>query len=171
MPPAPRLCHPRQPRYAGLRTWNRRATGPEGPTPTPALSVNASHPALVTEQDFIAAQQIRATRPTCRCRHGHTSTQRAGQPRPKTLYVREDYLVDRAVAAVDKARRAQRVGRGPSAGGAARLGDDRPRNQPRTCHPQGRAGAERSRPRAISTARTTHASAPHQRAPAPRASW
>jgi hypothetical protein len=33
-------------------------------------------------------------RPTYRCRHGHTSTQRAGQPRPKTLYIREDHLVD-----------------------------------------------------------------------------
>lgn len=33
-------------------------------------------------------------RPTSRCRHGHTSTQRAGQPRPKTLYIREDRLVE-----------------------------------------------------------------------------
>jgi hypothetical protein len=33
-------------------------------------------------------------RPTYRCRHGHTSTQRAGQPRPKTLYIREDHLVE-----------------------------------------------------------------------------
>jgi len=87
----------------------------------------AAHPALVTEHDFVAAQQIRAPRPTSdgrarrfapaglihcgvcdrrldshrnhgrptyRCRHGHTSTQRTGQPRPKTLYIREDHLVD-----------------------------------------------------------------------------
>lgn len=31
---------------------------------TPALSVKAAHSALVTEQDFVDAQQIRATRPT-----------------------------------------------------------------------------------------------------------
>jgi hypothetical protein len=28
------------------------------------------------------------------CRHGYTSTQCAGQPRPKTLYIRDDHLVD-----------------------------------------------------------------------------
>ncbi|MBE8516199.1 recombinase family protein [Amycolatopsis sp. H6(2020)] len=33
-------------------------------------------------------------RPTYRCRHGHISTQRANQPRPKTLHIREDHLVD-----------------------------------------------------------------------------
>ncbi|MEU0528963.1 zinc ribbon domain-containing protein [Amycolatopsis tolypomycina] len=33
-------------------------------------------------------------RPTYRCRHGHTSTQLAGHPRPKTLYIREDHLVE-----------------------------------------------------------------------------
>ncbi|MFF1610283.1 hypothetical protein ACFVYA_21095 [Amycolatopsis sp. NPDC058278] len=33
-------------------------------------------------------------RPTYRCRHGHTSTQRADHERPKTLYIREDDLVD-----------------------------------------------------------------------------
>jgi hypothetical protein len=33
-------------------------------------------------------------RPTYRCRHGQTSTRGAGQPRPKTLYIREDHLVD-----------------------------------------------------------------------------
>jgi hypothetical protein len=93
----------------------------------PALSAKAAHPALVTEQDFVVAQQIRAARPasdgqarrfalaglihcgvcdrrldshwnhgrpTYRCRHGYTSTQCAGQPRAKTLYIREDHLVD-----------------------------------------------------------------------------
>ncbi|MFJ7212855.1 recombinase family protein [Amycolatopsis sp. NPDC098790] len=115
------------PRYTGRQVWNRRATDTSGPTSTPALSAKVAHSALVTEQDFITAQQIRATRtasdgqprqfalaglihcgvcdrrldshwnhgrPTYRCRHGHTSTQRAGQLRPKTLYVREDHLVD-----------------------------------------------------------------------------
>ncbi|MEV6823391.1 recombinase family protein [Amycolatopsis sp. NPDC051102] len=118
---------PANPRYTGRQTWNRRATDNSGPASTPALSAKVAHPALVTEQDFVAAQQIRATRPatdgrtrrfalaglihcgvcdrrldshwnhgrpTYRCRHGHTSTQRAGQPRPKTLYIREDHLVD-----------------------------------------------------------------------------
>ncbi|WP_410611388.1 zinc ribbon domain-containing protein [Amycolatopsis sp. lyj-109] len=33
-------------------------------------------------------------RPTYRCRHDHTSTQCAGPPRPKTLYIREDHLTD-----------------------------------------------------------------------------
>jgi site-specific DNA recombinase len=49
------------PRYTGRQTWNRRATS--GPASTPALSAKAAHPALVTEQDFVAAQQIRAARP------------------------------------------------------------------------------------------------------------
>ncbi|MFF1613438.1 recombinase family protein [Amycolatopsis sp. NPDC058278] len=115
------------PRYTGRQIWNRRATGAEGPASAPALSAKTAHPALVTEQDFVAAQQIRAARPTSdgqarrfalaglihcgvcdrrldshwnhgrptyRCRHGHTSTQRAGQPRPKTPYIREDHLVN-----------------------------------------------------------------------------
>ncbi|MEV4143621.1 recombinase family protein [Amycolatopsis sp. NPDC049691] len=115
------------PRYTGRQTWNRRATGTEGPASTPALSAKAAHAALITEQDFVAAQQVRAARPagdgqtrrfalaglihcgvcnrrldshwnhgrpTYRCRHGHTSTQRAGQPRLKSLYIREDHLVD-----------------------------------------------------------------------------
>ncbi|QKV81125.1 recombinase family protein [Amycolatopsis sp. Hca4] len=115
------------PRYTGRQTWNRRATDTRGPAATPALSAKAAHPALVTEQDFIAAQQIRAARPasdgrarrfalaglihcgvcdrrldshwnhgrpTYRCRHGHTSTQRASERRPKTLYIRENHLVE-----------------------------------------------------------------------------
>ncbi|VVJ21608.1 Site-specific recombinase [Amycolatopsis camponoti] len=115
------------PRYTGRQTWNRRTTDTRGPAATPALSAKAAHPALVTEQDFITAQQIRAARPasdgrarrfalaglihcgvcdrrldshwnhgraTYRCRHGYNSTQCAGQSRPKTLYIREDYLVE-----------------------------------------------------------------------------
>ncbi|QKV73986.1 recombinase family protein [Amycolatopsis sp. Hca4] len=115
------------PRYTGRQIWNRRASATDGPASTPALSAKVVHPALVTEQAFVAAQQVRAARPasdgqtrqfalaglihcgicnrrldshwnhgrpTYRCRHGHTSTQRASQPRPKTLYIREDHLVD-----------------------------------------------------------------------------
>ncbi|MET7996824.1 recombinase family protein [Amycolatopsis sp. NPDC005232] len=115
------------PRYTGLQTWNRRATRPDGPASTPALSAKTAHPAIVTDQDFIAAQHMRAARsasdgqphrfalaglihcgvcdrrldshwndgrPAYRCRHGHTSTQRRNQPRPRTLYIREDHLID-----------------------------------------------------------------------------
>ncbi len=115
------------PRYTGRQIWNRRASGTDSPAATPALSAKAAHPALITEQDFVAAQQIRAARPAhdgrtrrfalaglirCRvcdrrldshwnhgrpayrCRHGYTSTQCTGQPRPRTLYIREDHLVE-----------------------------------------------------------------------------
>ncbi|WP_208608192.1 hypothetical protein [Amycolatopsis pretoriensis] len=41
-----------------------------------------------------AGHALNHGRATYRCRHGHTSTQRAGQHRPKTLYIREDYLVE-----------------------------------------------------------------------------
>ncbi|WP_236647361.1 hypothetical protein [Micromonospora sicca] len=34
-------------------------------------------------------------RPGYRCRHGHTSTRTKASPRPKTLYIREDHLLDR----------------------------------------------------------------------------
>ncbi|WP_254896795.1 recombinase family protein [Amycolatopsis sp. Hca4] len=52
------------PRYTGRQIWNRRATETSGPASMPAVSAKAVHPALVTEQDFISAQQIRAARPT-----------------------------------------------------------------------------------------------------------
>jgi len=116
-----------------MQSWsvstNVPSPAPSSPpsTPGPALSAKTAHPALVTEQDFIAAQQIRAARPTTdghahrfalaglihcgicsrrldshwkhgratyRCRHGHTSTRQVDQPRPKTLYIREDHLID-----------------------------------------------------------------------------
>ncbi|MEV6871528.1 recombinase family protein [Amycolatopsis sp. NPDC051128] len=51
------------PRYTGRQIWNRRATGTEGPASTPALSAKAAYPPIVTEQDFVSAQQIRAARP------------------------------------------------------------------------------------------------------------
>ncbi|MBB4912720.1 zinc ribbon domain-containing protein [Actinophytocola algeriensis] len=90
------------------------------------ISKQIVHPPLVTEQDFVAAQAIRAARPTedgatrvyllaglvrCRpcgrrmdahwvnnragyrCRHGHTSAQRATSHRAKNLYVREDHIL------------------------------------------------------------------------------
>ncbi|MFG1643781.1 recombinase family protein [Amycolatopsis sp. NPDC049252] len=50
------------PRYTGRQIRNRHANGTDGPASTPALSAKAAHPALVTEHDFVAAQQIRATR-------------------------------------------------------------------------------------------------------------
>jgi hypothetical protein len=52
------------PRQTGRQTWNRRAADTDSPAATPALSAKAAHPALITEQDFIAAQQIGAARPT-----------------------------------------------------------------------------------------------------------
>jgi hypothetical protein len=49
------------PPYIGQQTWNRRATGSEGPASMPALSAKTAHPPLVTEQDFVAAQRVQAT--------------------------------------------------------------------------------------------------------------
>ncbi len=54
------------PRYTGRETWSRRqAVGRRGRTTVPgeaAVSKVVSHPALVTESDFVAAQRIRAAR-------------------------------------------------------------------------------------------------------------
>ncbi|WIX98062.1 recombinase family protein [Amycolatopsis mongoliensis] len=44
------------PRYTGRQIRNRRTAGTSEPTSTPALSVKPAHAALVTEQDFVAAQ-------------------------------------------------------------------------------------------------------------------
>ncbi|MEU0789072.1 recombinase family protein [Amycolatopsis sp. NPDC005961] len=51
------------PRYTGRQSWTRRATGTSGPASTPTLSAYVAHPTLLMEQDFVAAQQIRAARP------------------------------------------------------------------------------------------------------------
>ncbi|MBA8823827.1 DNA invertase Pin-like site-specific DNA recombinase [Saccharopolyspora lacisalsi] len=131
------------PRYTGRQVWNRqRAHHAPTETETPlvhqwtvrrdwVVSKAATHPALVTEADFVAAQAIRAARPTSngstrtyllagllqcglcerrmdshwtnhrpgyRCRHGHTSSQRRSPGQPKTLYRREDHLLDQLTA-------------------------------------------------------------------------
>lgn len=100
-----------------------------------ALSNRPAHPALISERDFVAAQQIRAARPTqngrrrrfalagpikcglCgrrldshwnhgrptyRCRHGHSNTQHPGTSRLKTLYIREDHLIDRIAPHIEE---------------------------------------------------------------------
>jgi site-specific DNA recombinase len=127
------------PRYTGRQVWNRQGRdhdaargkrrGPVhrwNPVRDWVISKQIVHPPLVTEQDFVAAQAIRAARPTedgttrvyllaglvrCRpcgrrmdahwvnnragyrCRHGHTSAQRAVPGRAKNLYVREDHIL------------------------------------------------------------------------------
>lgn len=51
------------PRYNGRQVWNRRVTTGD-PSGSWAISTERSHPALVSDADFVAAQAIRATRPT-----------------------------------------------------------------------------------------------------------
>jgi hypothetical protein len=59
------------PRYTGRQVWNRQnsgaidamARGWNAPQEW-AISTKRSHPALVSDDDFVAAQAIRATRPT-----------------------------------------------------------------------------------------------------------
>lgn len=128
-------CILSNPRYTGRQVWNRYGTDHDRPRPVrrpnPAgewtVSTQATHPALVTEEDFVAAQSVRATRttdkgtirtyalaglvccgvcgrrmdshwinhrPGYRCRHGLTSTRRRTADLPKSLYVREDRLLD-----------------------------------------------------------------------------
>lgn len=56
------------PRYTGREVWNRRqAAGGSGRatvTGEAVMSNAVTHPALVTERDFVAAQQVRAERAT-----------------------------------------------------------------------------------------------------------
>ena len=60
------------PRYTGRQVWDRQRTEPDGddmshrstPAREWAVSATAAHPALVTEAQFVAAQQIRAARPS-----------------------------------------------------------------------------------------------------------
>lgn len=128
-------CILSNPRYTGRQVWNRYGTDHDQPRsvrrPNPAgewtISVKATHPALVTEEDFVATQSVRATRktddgtvrryalvglvfcglcgrrmdshwinqrPGYRCRHGHTSTRRRAPDALKSLYVREDRLLE-----------------------------------------------------------------------------
>jgi DNA invertase Pin-like site-specific DNA recombinase len=61
------------PRYTGLQVWSRQRSMPGGGRTTVggdwAISRTPSHPALVSEADFVAVQQRRASR---RCKDGAT---------------------------------------------------------------------------------------------------
>ena len=131
------------PRYTGRQVWNRQATRYRGTTTLDSggtgapvrgrntrldrvISERPAHPALVSEADFIAAQQVSALcvpadgeahryllvgvlrcaicarrmtahwahdRAWYRCRHGVTSATPAASARPRTLYLREDRLI------------------------------------------------------------------------------
>jgi site-specific DNA recombinase len=59
------------PRYTGRQVWNRQpgehAGGRAGGRSSPAewtISAQVAHPALVSEAEFVAAQRVRAARPT-----------------------------------------------------------------------------------------------------------
>ncbi|WP_410659614.1 recombinase family protein [Amycolatopsis sp. lyj-112] len=121
------------PRYTGRQVWGRRPTTKD-PDRLPAISTRIAHPPLVSETDFLAAQQIRSTRitkdgsnrvyalagfvqcglctrrmdshwvhnrPGYRCRHGHTSAHQPAAERPKTIYLREDHLINSLTARLD----------------------------------------------------------------------
>ncbi|MFE2185068.1 recombinase family protein [Streptomyces sp. NPDC059455] len=128
------------PRYTGRQVWNRQRTdhdlidaanttlGHRDVTRwnTPAdwvVSAQPTHPALVSEADFIAVQHLRTTRetapgriyllagllccgvcgrrteshwarrPAYRCRHGHTSATRPMPGRTPNAYLREDQVL------------------------------------------------------------------------------
>jgi DNA invertase Pin-like site-specific DNA recombinase len=133
------------PRYTGRQVWNRQRTDfdlvdpantglghrqvqrwnlPEGWV----ISRHPAHPALVSEADFIAAQDATAPRgpaapaarryllacgrcgrrlesawsndkPAYRCRHGYTSATGAEPGRPSNAYVREDQILPHLAAA------------------------------------------------------------------------
>jgi site-specific DNA recombinase len=55
----------RNPRYTGRQVWNRVADRDHRHPDTPrgwAISARSSHPGLVTERDFVAAQAVRVSR-------------------------------------------------------------------------------------------------------------
>jgi len=119
------------PRYTGRQVWDRQhaAGGDDSgwvPTRESVVSTVTAHPALVSEAQFLAVQQVRAARHTrdgdvrryllsgliqcglCgrrldshwvhgragyRCRHGRSSSSPPRLDEPKTVYVREDRLV------------------------------------------------------------------------------
>ncbi|MBK0869884.1 MULTISPECIES: recombinase family protein [unclassified Saccharopolyspora] len=138
-------CILANPRYTGRQVWNRYGTDHDHSRPVrrpnPAaewtISTRVTHPALVTEADFVAAQSIRAPRkagdgtvrtyalaglvrcgvcgrrmdshwinrrPGYRCRHGHTSSRPRTADQPRSLYVREDRLLDWLTAQSARAR-------------------------------------------------------------------
>lgn len=128
------------PVYTGRMVWNRTRTDRDLADPgntglgrvevrrrnTPdqwVISQRRTHPALVSEADFIAIQDLRAAHANAkhqyqlkgllccvlcgrrfeghwtnqiagyRCRHGHTSAKDPGTPRPKNTYLREDRVL------------------------------------------------------------------------------
>jgi site-specific DNA recombinase len=126
------------PRYTGRQVWNRQRTEHSGggvarrssPAGEWVISKAVAHAPLVSEAEFVAAQQVRAARPTkdggarryllaglleCRlcgrrmdshrvhgragyrCRHGYTSARPRSSVRPKSVYVREDVLLNQLV--------------------------------------------------------------------------
>jgi hypothetical protein len=148
------------PRYTGRQVWKRqsidhhetrpgdKSSRPRGSKPTRSwnprdqwvISPPGAHPALVSETDFLRAQQATALatpddgnldryrltgliicgicgrraeghwahgRAHYRCRHGYTSASDAQIDRPKTLYVREDQLVEQALAQLASATGAE----------------------------------------------------------------
>jgi site-specific DNA recombinase len=133
------------PRYTGRQVWNRQRSEHSGrdvrhrtnPSDVWTISKTIAHPPLVSEAEFVAAQQVRAARPTkdgsprsyrlaglvecglCgrrmdshwvhgragyRCRHGHTSARPRRLDQPRTVYVREDLVVDQLAAHFSPAR-------------------------------------------------------------------
>lgn len=137
------------PRYTGHQVWNRQSrdhsddddrgrsgTGHDGserpvqrwnPAEDWAISRRIVHPPLVTQEDFVATQAIRAARANAdgrprtyvlaglvqcgrcgrrmdahwvhqragyRCRHGRSSARPAGTVPAKTVYIREDRILD-----------------------------------------------------------------------------
>ena len=128
------------PVYTGRMVWNRTRTDRELADPgntglgrievrrrnTPdqwVISQKHTHPALVSEADFIAVQDLRAAHAKTkhqyqlkgllcctlcgrrfeghwtnavagyRCRHGHTSAKNSSAPRPRNTYLREDRVL------------------------------------------------------------------------------
>jgi site-specific DNA recombinase len=121
------------PRYTGRQVWNRQPSAYDLIDPANTglghrqthrriqpdgwvISTRPAHAALVSEADFIAAQNIRAPRgdpgllrcgicgrrmESCwansqaayRCRHGNTSASAPDPARPKNLYIREDRIL------------------------------------------------------------------------------
>jgi len=133
------------PRYTGRQVWNRQRTDFDLVDPAntglghrpvqrwnlPAgwvISARPAHPAIISEADYIAVQDVSAPRgpagpatrryllagllrcgrrlesawsngkPAYRCRHGYTSAARPEAGRPKNVHIREDQILPRLAA-------------------------------------------------------------------------
>jgi site-specific DNA recombinase len=133
------------PRYTGRQVWNRQRTDRDLVDPANTglghrqvqrwnlpegwvISKRPAHPALVSEADFIAAQDATAPcgpatrryllarllacgrcgrrlesawsngKPAYRCRHGHTTATHLEPSRPKNTYIREDQILPHLAA-------------------------------------------------------------------------